>query len=87
LRDIIPLVRHHHEWWNGKGYPDGLKKELIPLGARIVAIADVYQALTSDRPYHKAFPKEEAVKIIRGGSGTQFDPRIVDTFLAVLEKE
>jgi diguanylate cyclase (GGDEF)-like protein len=87
LRDIIPLVRHHHEWWNGKGYPDGLKKELIPLGARIVAIADVYQALTSDRPYHKAFPKEEAVKIIKDGAGTQFDPRIVETFLRVLEKE
>jgi len=87
LRDIIPLIRHHHEWWNGKGYPDRLRKDRIPLGARIVAIADVYQALTSDRPYHKAYSKEEAIKIIRDGSGTQFDPKIVETFLDVLEKE
>lgn len=87
LHDIIPSIRHHHEWWNGNGYPDRLKKETIPLGARIVAIADVYQALTSDRPYHKAYSKEEAVRIIKDGSGTQFDPKIVDTFLAVLEKE
>lgn len=87
LRDIIPVILHHHEWWNGKGYPGRIKKEAIPIGARIVAIADVYQALTSDRPYHKAYPKEKAVNIIKNGSGTQFDPRIVDTFLGILEKE
>ena len=86
LRDIIPVVLHHHEWWNGKGYPNRLKKEAIPIGARIVAIADVYQALTSDRPYHKAYGKETAVRMIKGGSGTQFDPRIVDAFLGILEK-
>jgi len=87
LRDIIPAVLHHHEWWNGWGYPDRLKKESIPMGARIVAIADVYQALTSDRPYHKAFPKAEAIQIIKGGSGTQFDPKIVNAFLILLGKE
>jgi diguanylate cyclase (GGDEF)-like protein/PAS domain S-box-containing protein len=87
LRDIIPIVLHHHEWWNGKGYPSRIKKETIPIGARIVAIADVYQALTSDRPYHKAYPKEEALNIIKNGSGTQFDPKIVDAFLGILEKE
>jgi diguanylate cyclase (GGDEF)-like protein/PAS domain S-box-containing protein len=87
LRELIPIIRHHHEWWNGKGYPDKLKKESIPIGARIVAIADVYQALTSDRPYHKAYPKEEAIRIIKNGSGTQFDPRIVEAFLDVVETE
>ena len=87
LRNMIPLIRHHHEWWNGRGYPDRLKKEAIPLGARIIAIADVYQALTSDRPYHKAYQKEESLRIIKDGAGTQFDPKIVETFLAVLEKE
>lgn len=87
MRDIIPVILHHHEWWNGAGYPNRLKKEAIPIGARIVAIADVYQALTSDRPYHKAYPKEEAVKIIKNGSGTQFEPRIVDAFLIILQKE
>lgn len=87
LRDIIPVVLHHHEWWNGEGYPNGLKKEAIPIGARIVAIADVYQALTSDRPYHKAYPKEEALNIIKNGSGTQFEPKIVDAFLGILGKE
>lgn len=87
LRDIIPVILHHHEWWNGKGYPHKLKKEAIPIGARIVAIADVYQALTSDRPYHKAYPREEAVKMIKSGSGTQFDPKIVSAFLEILKKE
>ncbi|MDP3790490.1 MAG: diguanylate cyclase [Candidatus Omnitrophota bacterium] len=87
LRDIIPVILHHHEWWNGKGYPHSLRKESIPIGARIVAIADVYQALISDRPYRKALPKKEAVKIIKSGAGTQFDPKIVDAFLGVLKKE
>lgn len=87
LRDIIPVILHHHEWWNGRGYPHQLKKEAIPIGARIVAIADVYQALTTDRPYRKAYPKEMAVRIIRKGSGKQFDPRIVNAFLEILKKE
>jgi diguanylate cyclase (GGDEF)-like protein len=84
---IIPFILHHHERWDGRGYPDGLKGEEIPLGARIVAIADVYQALISNRPYRKAFPKRQAVKIIEESSGTQFDPQIVKIFLAVLKKE
>jgi HD-GYP domain-containing protein (c-di-GMP phosphodiesterase class II) len=85
LHGIIPLVLSHHERWDGKGYPRGLKKEEIPLGARIVAIADVYQALISDRPYRKALAKEKAVEIIKEGSGTQFDPAIVDLFLEIIE--
>ena len=85
LHDIIPFVLHHHERWDGKGYPDGLKEEEIPLGARIVAVADVYQALISNRPYRRAFSDLEAKEMIKEGSGTQFDPRIVNTFLEVAQ--
>ncbi len=87
LRPIIPFMLFHHERWDGKGYPYGLKKENIPLGARIIAIADVYEALVSNRPYRRAYPKARAIKIIREGSGTQFDPDIVKIFLKILEKE
>ena len=76
---------HHHERWDGKGYPHGLKGEEIPLGSRIVAIADVFQALTSDRPYRNAFSEAEALKMIKAGSGTQFDPSVVSIFLQVVQ--
>ncbi|MBU0548700.1 MAG: diguanylate cyclase, partial [Candidatus Omnitrophica bacterium] len=76
----------HHERWDGKGYPKGLKGEDIPIGARIVAISDVYQALTSDRPYRKALLKKEAIKIIKQGSGSQFDTKIVDAFLEIVHR-
>ena len=87
MHDIIPLILYHHERWDGKGYPAGLKGEEIPIGARIIAISDVYQALTSNRPYRKAYSKKEAMNIIKKGAGTQFDPRIVDTFLKIVKKE
>jgi len=87
MHDIIPLILYHHERWDGKGYPSGLKKEEIPVGARIIAIADVYQALTSNRPYRPAFSQKNAIDIIKKGSGTQFDPMIVDIFLKILVKE
>jgi putative nucleotidyltransferase with HDIG domain len=87
LHDLIPFIFYHHERWDGKGYPAGIKGEDIPLGARIIAIADVYQALTSDRPYHQAFSKKAAIDIIKRSSGTQFDPRIVSAFLKVVNKE
>lgn len=86
FRGMIPAILYHHERFDGKGYPLGLKGEEIPLSARIIAVADVYQALISDRPYRKAFSKEEAIKIIRQESGTHFDPKIVDIFLRVVEK-
>ena len=85
LHDVIPAIIHHHEWWNGKGYPEGLKGEAIPVEARIIAIADVYQALTSNRPYRRAYTKKKALDIIKKGSGTQFDPKIVNVFLKVLK--
>ncbi|OGW76880.1 MAG: hypothetical protein A3I73_06470 [Omnitrophica bacterium RIFCSPLOWO2_02_FULL_45_16] len=87
LNAIIPFILYHHERWDGKGYPAGLKGDEIPLGARIVAIADVYQALMSDRPYRKALARPNAIKIIEEGAGTQFDPRIVNMFLGILKKE
>ncbi len=84
MHDIIPLVLYHHEKWDGKGYPAGLKGEEIPVGARIIAIADVYQALTSDRSYRKAYTQEEALNIIKEGAGSQFDPKIVGAFLKIM---
>jgi putative two-component system response regulator len=76
----------HHEKWDGSGYPRGLKGKEIPLLGRIMAIADVYDALTSVRPYKKAFTHEEAVRIIAEGSGTQFDPALVDTFIRAADR-
>jgi len=87
LHALIPFIFYHHERWDGKGYPSGIKGDDIPIGARVIAIADVYQALISDRPYHKAFPKAKALDMIKKASGTQFDPRIVNNFLTVIKKE
>jgi len=81
LEDTKPLIRHHHEWIDGTGYPDGLKGENIPLGARVLAIADVFQALLSERPHRKAYSREEAIKIIRQNSGSQFDTILANLFL------
>ena len=75
------LTRHHHERYDGKGYPDGLKGEEIPLEARMMALADVYDALISERVYKKAYSKEYAIHIIEEGSGTQFDPELAKLFL------
>ncbi|MGE5262262.1 MAG: HD-GYP domain-containing protein [Acidobacteriota bacterium] len=75
------LVRHHHERYDGKGYPDGLKGEAIPIGARIISVADAYQAMTEERPYRRAFTHDMAAKQIAAGSGSQFDPRVVEKFL------
>ncbi|MDR0984085.1 MAG: HD domain-containing protein [Ruminococcus sp.] len=74
------IAYSHHEKWNGRGYPQGLKEEEIPLSGRIVAIADVYDALTSVRPYKKAFTHEKACEIIIGDSGTHFDPYLIELF-------
>jgi len=87
LHGLIPFIFYHHERWDGKGYPSGIKGDEIPIGARIIAIADVYEALTSNRPYRKAYSKKNAVQIIKDGSGKQFDPRIVAAFLKVIETE
>ena len=77
-RPVAPLVLAHHERWDGKGYPNGLAGEAIPLGARILAVADVFTALQADRPHRPALPAQEALAVIRGCSGESFDPRVVD---------
>ena len=84
MAEVIALT--HHEKWDGTGYPRGLKGEEIPLPGRIVAIIDVFDALTSERPYRKPLSQEEAVDIVREGRGTHFDPDVVDTFFAVLDE-
>ena len=80
------IIEFHHEKWDGTGYPHGLKGEEIPFIARIMAIADVYDALVSERPYKRPIPHEEAVKIIVQGAGTHFDPRLVEAFLVCAEE-
>jgi HD-GYP domain-containing protein (c-di-GMP phosphodiesterase class II) len=76
----VDTIRHHHERWDGTGYPDGLKGERIPLGSRIIAVADAFDAMTSDRVYRAALSVDEAIAELRKGRGTQFDPQIVDLF-------
>ncbi len=78
------IARYHHEKWDGSGYPEGLQGEEIPLSARITALADVYDALTSERPYKDASSHEEAVRVIKSGRGTQFDPEVVDAFVRIM---
>lgn len=86
-RDGLDCVRHHHERYDGTGYPDGLRGEEIPLGARIMAVADAYEAMTSDRPYRHALPREVAIEELKRGMGTQFDPLVVAVFLKILDQE
>jgi HD-GYP domain-containing protein (c-di-GMP phosphodiesterase class II) len=81
---IVNIILHHHEAYDGSGYPYGLKGELIPLEARIVSLADVYDALTSDRPYRKAHSLDEAIEIMASMIGKAFDPNIAETFLSML---
>jgi len=85
--DEQSIIRHHHERFDGKGYPDGLKGEEIPFLARILSVADVYDALTTDRSYRRKMPDHVAVKIIRENAGSQFDPNIVNIFLELHSKE
>ncbi|RPJ81609.1 MAG: HD-GYP domain-containing protein, partial [Acidobacteria bacterium] len=80
---VVPIVRHHHENWDGSGYPDGIAGEHIPVGARILAVVDCYDALTSDRPYRPALKSDQALAIILERRGTMYDPRVVDAFLEV----
>ena len=87
LHDAVPIIRHHHERWDGAGYPSRLAGESIPLEAAIVGLADAWDAMTTTRPYHRALRFEEAVAEIRNGRGTQFAPAVVDAFLAVLRTQ
>ncbi len=79
-------VRHHHERLDGRGYPDGLAAAEIPLEARIIFVADSFEAMTSDRPYHQGIPVAEAVAELRRCAGSQFEPRLVDALVELLER-
>jgi polar amino acid transport system substrate-binding protein len=87
MKAVRPIVRNHHERWDGKGYPDGLQGEEIPLKVRIVTIADAFDAMTHDRPYRRALSLEEALEELRRNRGSQFDPEVVDIAIKVLEQE
>jgi HD-GYP domain-containing protein (c-di-GMP phosphodiesterase class II) len=86
LRGILPIVRHHHERWDGAGYPDRLAGRAIPLGARVVAVCDAYRAMTEDRPYRLAMDETEARRELETGSGVQFDPDCVAALLRALDR-
>jgi diguanylate cyclase (GGDEF)-like protein/PAS domain S-box-containing protein len=81
LEHTLDAVRHHHERWDGEGYPWGLRGEEIPLSARIMAVADAFSAMTTDRPYRKGMPQDRALSILRDGAGTQWDPQCVNAFI------
>jgi HD-GYP domain-containing protein (c-di-GMP phosphodiesterase class II) len=86
LKEIVPGVKYHHEQIDGKGYPEGLKGEAIPMIAKIVAVADTYDAMTTDRPYRRALSKETAIEELKKCSGTQFDQQVVNAFVQAYEK-
>lgn len=83
---VLPIIRHHQERWDGRGYPDGLRGEQIPLLARVLSIADAYDAMLSPRPYRAALSVEQARANLRAGAGTQWDPHLIELFLAALRK-
>src|SRR5262249_29422431 len=85
LKEMVPAVRWHHENWNGRGYPDGLKGEQIPLMARIVAVADCFDAITTNRPYQQAYSLQFAVETITKLTGSRFDAKIVTALLRAVE--
>ena len=86
FKEGVDLIKHHHENWDGSGYPDGLKGEEIPLWARIIRVIDSYHALVSDRPFREAFREEEAMRILEEGKGKYFDPKIVDVYIEILKE-
>ncbi|MBI2080145.1 MAG: response regulator [candidate division NC10 bacterium] len=88
IRYLLPVIRHHHEKFNGSGYPDGLRGETIPITARIVGIVDMYDALVTDRPYRPRLSREEAFAILRAGAGDgTLDPELVAAFVAMIQEE
>lgn len=87
LRYLAPFVRSHHERWDGKGYPDGLRGEQIPWQARLIALCDAVEVMASDRPYHRGRALAEIITEIKRCSGTQFDPQMVNVFVTLLERD
>ncbi|MBC7320577.1 transporter substrate-binding domain-containing protein [bacterium] len=87
LENIEKIIRHHHERWDGKGYPDGLSRENIPLGSRVLAVADAFDAMTTERPYRRALTLQEAIEELRRCSGSQFDPKIAEVMILIIQEE
>ncbi len=87
LKDVVNIIRYHHEHWNGCGYPSGISGEEIPLASRIIAIADAFDGMTSNRAYRKAKAPQEALNIIKELAGIQFDPKLVEIFLSLFEED
>jgi putative two-component system response regulator len=83
-REVAPIISGHHEYWDGSGYPRGLRSEEIPIGARIITIVDAYDAMTTDRPYRAALASDEVLRRLIAGRGTQFDPEMLDVFLELI---
>ena len=86
LRESVAIIRHHHERWDGAGYPDGLAGDEIPLEAAVAGLADAWDAMTTDRPYKRALSRQEALAQVREGRGSQFHPEVVDAFLRALKR-
>jgi HD-GYP domain-containing protein (c-di-GMP phosphodiesterase class II) len=85
LKDIIPGIRNHHETWDGRGYPDRLLGDQIPMVARIIGVADTFDAMTTTRPYQQAMTLEYVLAKMRSMSGSRFDPLVIDAFLTAVE--
>ncbi|MCX7795152.1 MAG: HD-GYP domain-containing protein [bacterium] len=87
FKEMAIAVRHHHERWDGKGYPDGLIGENIPLGSRILGIADAFDAMTTERPYRRALTLVEAIEELKRCSGSQFDPKLVEVMISIIQED
>jgi len=87
LRHLAPIIRHHHERWDGQGYPLGLAGEAIPLEARILNLSDSVEAMASDRPYHRAMNADEIIAELERCAGSQFDPAVVEAFRRIAQRE
>jgi HD-GYP domain-containing protein (c-di-GMP phosphodiesterase class II) len=87
FKESVEIVKHHHERWDGKGYPDGFKGEDIPIGSRIITVVDSFDAMTSDRPYRAGMSAHEAVERLKSGMGSQFDPKACASFIQLLIEE
>jgi HD-GYP domain-containing protein (c-di-GMP phosphodiesterase class II) len=83
---VAPIVLNHHEWHDGTGYPEGLAGDAIPIESRVISVCDAFDSMTSDTSYKVAMPEEAAIEELRAGAGTQFDPRIVEAFVGLLER-
>ena len=86
IQNIFPIVEHHHENWDGSGYPGQLSGEKIPIGSRIIFIVDAYCALISDRPYRRAYSQEEALKILEEGANSKWDGNLVKLFISIIKQ-